>query len=41
MPGEVNAIGSLLTLFFVAGEVRDYAAAKRADTQLFASFFRE
>jgi glutamate-1-semialdehyde 2,1-aminomutase len=41
VPGSVNVSGSLLTLFFAAGPVRDYAAAKTSDTARFASFFRE
>ncbi|MCE9576779.1 MAG: glutamate-1-semialdehyde 2,1-aminomutase [Deltaproteobacteria bacterium] len=36
----INRIGSMLTMFFTAGPVTDYATAKRADTALFASFFR-
>lgn len=38
---RVNLFGSLLTLFFTAAEVTDYKSAKRADTKLFAGFFRE
>ncbi len=41
IPGEVNATGSLLTLFFSSGPVRDFAGAKKADTARFAAFFRE
>jgi glutamate-1-semialdehyde 2,1-aminomutase len=39
--GQVNTVGSLLTLFFAAGDVHDYAGAKLADTKRFAAFFRE
>lgn len=39
--GQVNVAGSLLTLFFTAEPVRDYAGAKKSDTAWFASFFRE
>ncbi|HXW62000.1 MAG TPA: glutamate-1-semialdehyde 2,1-aminomutase [Candidatus Acidoferrales bacterium] len=39
--GQVNATGSLLTLFFAVDPVRNYAAAKRSDTKRFAAFFRE
>jgi glutamate-1-semialdehyde 2,1-aminomutase len=39
--GQVNVAGSLLTLFFTAEPVRDYAAAKKCDTARFAAFFRE
>ncbi len=35
----VNAEGSLLTLFFCADPVRNYADAKRADSKRFAAFF--
>ena len=41
VPGQVNAVGSLMTLFFVAETVRDYTGAKRSDTARFAAFFRE
>lgn len=41
IPGEVNAVGSLLTLFFNANRVSNYADAKRSDTALFAAFFRQ
>jgi glutamate-1-semialdehyde 2,1-aminomutase len=36
----VNAFGSLLTPFFTAEPVRDYASATRADTGAYAKFFR-
>ncbi len=39
--GYVARAASLLTLFFTAGPVENYAAAKKSDTQLFASFFHE
>jgi glutamate-1-semialdehyde 2,1-aminomutase len=39
--GHVNAAGSLLTLFFTAEPVRDYAAAKKSDLRRFAAFFGE
>jgi glutamate-1-semialdehyde 2,1-aminomutase len=41
VPGEINISGSLLTLFFVSSQVRDYAGAKRSNTARFAAFFRE
>ncbi|MGC1905193.1 MAG: glutamate-1-semialdehyde 2,1-aminomutase [Candidatus Acidiferrum sp.] len=41
IPGQVNNTGSLGTLFFAAQPVRDYAGAKRSDTQRYARFFRE
>jgi glutamate-1-semialdehyde 2,1-aminomutase len=39
--GHVARAGSLLTLFFTAGPVDNYAAAKTSDTRRFASFFQE
>jgi glutamate-1-semialdehyde 2,1-aminomutase len=39
VPGTVQRVGSLLTLFFVSGPVRDYASARGADTGRFARFF--
>src|SRR5207237_5449761 len=41
IPGEVNAIGSLATVFFTLGPVKNYANAKRSDTKRYARFFRE
>ncbi len=38
---QINVAGSLLTLFFAAEPVRDYASAKRSDTARFSRFFRE
>ncbi len=38
---QVNAIGSLATIFFTAGPVRNYTDAKRSDTKRYARFFRE
>ncbi|TDA69342.1 MAG: glutamate-1-semialdehyde-2,1-aminomutase [Clostridia bacterium] len=40
IPGTVNRVGSLFTLFFHAGPVGDYAAATASDTNRFAAFFR-
>lgn len=37
---QVNVVGSMLTCFFTDGPVRDYASAKRADTDRYARFFR-
>jgi glutamate-1-semialdehyde 2,1-aminomutase len=39
--GQINATGSLATLFFTAGPVRNYSDAKRSDTKRYARFFRE
>jgi len=41
IPGHVNNSGSLSTLFFSDQPVRDYASAKRSNTQRYAHFFRE
>ncbi len=41
IPGQVNAAGSLLTLFFTTEPVRDYTDAKKSDTRRFAAFFGE
>jgi glutamate-1-semialdehyde 2,1-aminomutase len=41
VPGQVNAAGSLLTLFFAADAVTNYADAKKSDTARFAAFFQE
>ena len=37
---QINAVGSLMTLFLCSGEVKNYADAKKSDTRRFASFFR-
>jgi len=39
--GQINATGSLATLFFTAQPVRNYSDAKRSDTKRYARFFRE
>jgi glutamate-1-semialdehyde 2,1-aminomutase len=38
---QINAVGSLATMFFAAEPVRNYADAKRSDTRRYARFFRE
>jgi glutamate-1-semialdehyde 2,1-aminomutase len=40
VPAVVNRVGSMLTAFFTAEPVTDYASAKRSDTQRYARFFR-
>jgi glutamate-1-semialdehyde 2,1-aminomutase len=40
VPACINRVGSMLTLFFCPGPVRDYAGARASDTGRFASFFR-
>ena len=40
VPLQVNAFGSLLTPFFTASPVRDYASALRSNTSAYAIFFR-
>ncbi|ACX52363.1 glutamate-1-semialdehyde-2,1-aminomutase [Ammonifex degensii KC4] len=39
VPGRINRVGSMLTLFFTPEEVKDYASAVKSDTSLFANFF--
>ena len=39
--GQVNVAGSLLTLFFCEQPVRNYADAKKSDTQSSRKFFQE
>ena len=41
VPAQVNASGSLATVFFAPGPVKNYADAKRSDTKRYARFFRE
>jgi glutamate-1-semialdehyde 2,1-aminomutase len=40
VPSCIHRVGSMLTLFFCEGPVRNYAEARRADTARFAAFFR-
>jgi glutamate-1-semialdehyde 2,1-aminomutase len=35
----INGVGSMITVFFCAGPVTDYASAKASDTKRFARFF--
>ncbi len=39
LPHCLNRVGSMMTLFFCDGPVRNYADAKRADTATFGRFF--
>lgn len=41
VPVQVNAVGSLLTVFFTGRPVGNYADAKKSDTHRFARFFCE
>jgi glutamate-1-semialdehyde 2,1-aminomutase len=41
IPHVVQRVGSMITLFFHDGPVRDYDDAKRSDTRLFGRFFWE
>ncbi len=41
IPAQINAIGSLATVFFTPAPVRNYTDAKRSDTKRYARFFRE
>lgn len=38
---QVQRVGTMFTVFFTAGPVRDYEAARRCDTKAFAAFFQE
>jgi glutamate-1-semialdehyde 2,1-aminomutase len=38
--GQVQSIGSLMTLFFTSQRIQDYAGAKKSDTARFGAFFR-
>jgi glutamate-1-semialdehyde 2,1-aminomutase len=40
VPLQVNALGSLLTPFFIASPVRDYTSALHSNTAAYAAFFR-
>jgi glutamate-1-semialdehyde 2,1-aminomutase len=39
IPVQINRVGSMLTVFFTATPVRDYASAKTCNTGQFATFF--
>jgi len=39
-PFTLNQVGPMMTLFFCQGPVRSLAAAKQADTELFAAYWR-
>jgi len=41
VPATVNRVGSMMTLFFTATPVTDYATAATSDTGHYATFFRE
>lgn len=41
IPAQINAMGSLATVFFAKEPVRNYGDAKRSDTKRYARFFRE
>jgi glutamate-1-semialdehyde 2,1-aminomutase len=40
IPGHINAIGSLATLFFTQEPVNNYADAKKSDTKRYTQYFR-
>ncbi|MEF8823576.1 MAG: glutamate-1-semialdehyde 2,1-aminomutase [Desulfohalobiaceae bacterium] len=40
-PIQLNAIGSLFTLFFTPDPVTDFASAQKTDTVLYGSFYRQ
>jgi glutamate-1-semialdehyde 2,1-aminomutase len=39
VPATIQRVGSMFTVFFTQNPVRNYAEAKKCDTQLFARFF--
>ena len=39
MTVTINRVGSMITVFFCAGPVTDYATAKASDTKRFGRFF--
>jgi glutamate-1-semialdehyde 2,1-aminomutase len=41
IPAQINAVGSLSTIFFTGEPVKNYADAKRSNTKRYAKFFRE
>jgi glutamate-1-semialdehyde 2,1-aminomutase len=41
VPAQINAHGSLATIFFTNQSVQNYTDAKRSDTKRYARFFRE
>jgi len=41
IPAQINALGSLATVFFTPEPVKNYTDAKRSDTKRYARFFRE
>jgi len=41
IPAQINAVGSLSTIFFTREPVKNYADAKRSNTKRYAKFFRE
>ena len=40
IPVTINRMGSMFTVFFTSEPVSDFASASRADTEMFARFFR-
>ncbi len=41
IPGRVNRMGSMMTLFFTEEPVIDWRSASKCDTELFSRFFKE
>lgn len=41
IPVFINRAGSMLTMFFTGEEVKNYDSALKADTKMYAAFFRE
>jgi glutamate-1-semialdehyde 2,1-aminomutase len=40
IPHTINRVGSMFTVFFTEGEVKNYSDAKKSDLKLFAKFFK-
>ena len=40
IPHTINRMGSMFTVFFTEGEVRNYSDARKSDLKLFARFFK-
>ena len=41
LPYRLNRVGSMMSLFFAAGKVKDSSAAQRADTEVFKRYFEQ
>lgn len=41
IPVKINRVGSMMTMFFTDKEVYDYDSASKADTKMYAKYFKE